>query len=146
MGTCRHCQPPSYPTKLCDGALSRTFMTSYDYTSFLKYTRCTSFLRIPKWFMKNSSTYLFSVCTAPLLRSPSERKRLSYKDAPGEIIDLHLFIRGEAAHLPPVRPRRGSQRCHRARLSFLRWALNHGQGLQSVPTLPRVLFTASARQ
>lgn len=58
----------------------------------------------------------------PLL-SRFEGKRLSYKNTTGEIIDLHLFIWDEAEHLPAVSPvvcARGSQRCHRARLSFLR--------------------------
>lgn len=94
---------PAYqPTQLCDGALSYTFITPYDYTSFSSTPAAVPFTY--SQVVYENLIYIFVLHMHGLLLSPSEGKRLSYKNTAREIIDLHLFIRDEAEHLPAVSP------------------------------------------
>lgn len=104
---------------------------------------------IPEWFMKKGIYISVLHMHGPLSPAPIWGERLSYKNTSGEIIDLHLFMREEAEHLPAVRPGGLDARIpkvpsHPSVLFTV--ALNRGQGLQSVSALPWILFTAAAWQ
>lgn len=86
--------PAYYPTQLCDGALSYTFMTSYDYSSFSSTPHAVPL--IYSQVVYENFIYIFVLHMHGLLLSPSERSCLSYKNTTREIIDLHLFIWDEA--------------------------------------------------
>lgn len=90
--------PPAYkPTQLCDGALSFTLMTSYDYTSFSSTPTALPFTY--SRVVYENLNYIFALHLHGLLLIPSEGERLSYKNTTKEIIDLHLFIWVEAEQL-----------------------------------------------
>lgn len=94
---------PTYQlTQLCDGALSYTFMTSYDYTSFSSTPTTVPFTYSQVVYEK--LIYIFLLHMHDRLLSTSEGNRLSYKNTTREINDLHLFIWDEAEHLPAVSP------------------------------------------
>lgn len=74
-------------------------MTSYDYTSFS--SAPDAVLLTYSQVLYDYLIYIFVHQVHVLRLRPSERKRLSDKNTTGEIIDLHLFMWGEAEHPPP---------------------------------------------
>lgn len=131
--------PADHPTQLCDRAPSHTFMTSYDYTSFSSAPNAAPFTH--SQVVYENFIYIFVLHMHGLLLSPTERKRLSYKNTTREIIDLHLFIWDEAEPPPCCQPRGLCVRIpevssHPSVLFFFMPALNRGHGLQSVSALP----------
>lgn len=67
-------------------------MTSYDYTSFSSTPNGVLFRY--SQVVYDNLICIFVLHMHGLLLSPSERKRLSYKNTTREIIDLHVFIWG----------------------------------------------------